>query len=274
MITRLRGGGGTLFNWIGRDAWAGSVKFQNIKGPSDLHKISYNHGAHADKNQSMLKSDWDLRERYWLEHAEKLRDPIYQVLEIIRTKEILLSYLQSVPKRLGFKPWAPYHEIDIALSMLTLPPERRENRIWQREFFKKNGQDLESMNLQCDRGNTLELQALRICRCKPLNVNLLREVIHPHYLEWINKKIRYSNLTAFLQKTETKVLNIPKCGRIFRTLGLKEWYTLQNEERKAHIAYTILKPIENIILKRNNAGSSQHALSFAAGLSGAQVSSR
>lgn len=179
------------------DAWAGNVGYQNISSASELGKISYNHGLNADSSQSNLISSYDIREKFWLENADKLQNEFYQIVFLIRFKIILISYLMTVPSHFGFKPWSPFLDSEIALSMLTLPPSRRKNRIWQREFFQKNSLDLESMNLQVSIKNNLDYQGMCRIPVKPLDDRLLGEVVKSEYVQSINHYVGQNNLAAY-----------------------------------------------------------------------------
>ena len=80
----------------------------------------------------------------------------------------------------------------------------------------------------------------------PLEVNLLREVINPAYVEWINQNI----VDNWYNSTLKTMLNIRKLGGILRRLSISNPVNKQSE---AYIAYTVLLPIENLLRRRSNA---------------------
>ena len=157
----------------------------------------------------------------------------------MRLKIILLSYLFTVPMYFGFKPWSPFLQSEIALSMLTIPLKRRQRRIWQKEFFQRHKLDLENMGLKVDHSNVLDLQALLRNPLQPLDIGILREVVQPSYIEWINRNVRNFLPQSILRK----LLQIKIVGGALR-LGFK------NEVWRAYNAYVVLKPIETLIRKR------------------------
>ena len=166
---------------------------------------------------------------------------------LIRLKIILISYLLRVPERFGFKPSSPFLDESIALSMATLHPERHKNRLWQKEFFQKNGLDFESTDLKVSYQNTLDLQALHRIPVKPLDVRILREVIKPDYVEWINRNLSGWH-GMWREKTLVKLLRIRKVGGALRRLG----FTDRTATRlKAYNAYLVLLPIQNLLRRRN-----------------------
>lgn len=244
ILPKIKGGNPFLSGIIG-DIWAGSVNIGNIKSPSDLQQIGYTHGIKADSNYSFFNQKNNaLLENYYVCNYEKLMIPIARVVEAMRFKIILLSYLVSVPQHFGFQVWSPFLNPEIALSMLTLTPSRRQNRLWQKEFFQKHGLDLESMNLKVSHQNNLDHQAMRQIPVAPLNVNLLSEVVQPSYIKWINFHVGQQGMFwDWFYNLKT----VPKLGGVVSRLGIVD------NRMKAYCAYITLKPIETLLNKRNHA---------------------
>ncbi|MGY6529569.1 MAG: TylF/MycF/NovP-related O-methyltransferase [Cyanobacterium sp.] len=219
IMPKIAGGNPFLSGIIG-DAWAGSVNIDNLYSPEDLQKLGYTHGLNSNSEYSNFKGKNSIIEYFYEQNIESLKIPSYRIIQAMRFKITLLSYLFIVPKQFGFKVWSPFLDPEIALSMLTLPPSRRKDRIWQRELFQKNGLDLESMNLQRSTQNNLNYQAMCKMPVKPLDVKLLAEVVNPQYVHSINNYLQEKHLGAYC-------------------------------------AYLTLKPIENAIKKRQELNMSQ-----------------
>jgi len=151
---------------------------------------------------------------------------------------MLISYLMRVPRLFGFQPWTPYLDIDIAMAMLNLPPERRANRQWQRDFFAKVGLDLENQGLASSGQNNLDLQALRRIPVQPLDRHLLADLIDPSYVDWINREARLT----WHDDLRRALAGVRKVGGALRRLGFGPPQTLQ-----AYNAYLCLRPIENLL---------------------------
>ncbi len=230
-----------LLSGIIGDVWAGSVKIPGIFSFHDFHKMGYSHGVRVPPEVMLLKPDMEIANQFYQDNKEKLQSPIFRVIQTMRFKLILLSYLIAVPERIGFAPWSPFLDPEIALSMLTIVPERRNKRIWQKEFFKREGLNIEDMKLSVNKTNMLDLFTMWNQPLRPLSVHLLREVIEPQFVEWVNKNICISDkkwlwLTILYDK---KIKWFTNCLRIpERTL-------------EAYSAYLVLKPIENQIKKRD-----------------------
>jgi len=239
---KVKGGNPFLSGIIG-DAWAGSVTVSDIESPRDVKLLGYTHGINADSSVSLLPlQDWRVKE-YFANNRERLRDSRLRVIEAMRFKIILLCYLMIVPRSFGFEPWSPFLDIEVAMALLNLPPERRHNRQWQKDFFHARGLDTEAMRLYANHTNMLDLYALRRRPVQPLSVPLLREVVKPDYIEWINRNLHYSYTQSLLDD----ILRIRKVGGALRRLGLGK---SRNEILKAYFAYLVLKPIEKAIQSR------------------------
>lgn len=248
ILTKVVGANPFLSGIIG-DAWAGSVTIPPIRNYNNLYQLGYTHGISIDSAQSNFSIDYPLLLQYLESRKNVLQDPRYRIVEAMRFKIILLSYLKTIPTLLGFLWWSPFIYIDIAMAMLNIPQKRRYKRIWQKEFFQKHRLDIESMNLKVKYQNTLDLQALRNIPVRPLDISLLREIIKPDYIEWINRNL-VNQFSMWKEKALEKVFNVSKVGRILRRLGFPDAY---NNKRTAYNSYCVLLPIENLLKKRDQA---------------------
>ena len=240
ILPKVNGNNPFLSGIIG-GTWSGEVNIPEITSHLNVPLLGRSRGA--DSSMSLLHSDRSLLKNYYISNKHKLISLQFRVLESVRFKIILLSYLITVPNYLGFRAWSPFLVPEIALSMLTLPPKRRKKRLWQKEFFQKQGVDLESMKLPGIFRETLSHQAVEIIQLEPLNVQLLREVIKPAYVEWINRNIKPRGL---LGKFMLNMYGTRTFKRALKKLGLKNI----SHFNKAYIAYLTLKPIEKLLKKR------------------------
>jgi hypothetical protein len=248
------GTGAQVLSGIIGDAWAGSVKIPPITTPDELTPLGYSHGMHADVDASLMKSGGDLRHEYFGTHTERLHDPRWRVLESMRFKMVLLSYLLAVPRSLGFPTWSPFIVPEVALGMLTIDPARRVNRQWQRDFFSKYPALNVERRLIKDRKNTLNLQALRTQKpLPPLHVSLLGQYVKPDYIEWINSTLARAPRTLahkrLLATPASLFYLFPGIHSLPSRFGLDP-YTLKNEESRALSAYLVLHPIQSILKMR------------------------
>ena len=224
------------------DAWAGSVDLPVFKSSADVKRLGYTHGLNADSTHSRFTHAESFVSAYWYKQKERMEDPRMRVVEAMRFKIILLCYLRRVPEALGFRWWTPFLDIDICMAMLNLPANRRRDRIWQKEFFKKVGLDVESMGLRSTRQNSINQQALCRIPLNPLDYDLLDMLVEPSYVESINRELSktlsrrwFRHLAAWLRQ---------------RRGGWRLSQYCDNKDKRhidAYFAYMTLLPIQNLL---------------------------
>jgi hypothetical protein len=224
------------------DVWAGSVSPWYGQGVEGLRALGFTHGLRADPSKMLVYADFRGRESFWVEHMERLREVRWQVISTVRLKMILISYLLRIPRIAGFEPWSPFLSIDVAMAMLNLPQNRRENRQWQRDFFVREGLDLESQGLGGSTQNNLNMQALRRMPLKPLMPSRFEGLIEPDYVRWINRTIRTGGLAGLNRYLQ----GVRKVGGLLRRLGVKP-PAHDRVVLEAYYAYLCLRPIDTLI---------------------------
>jgi hypothetical protein len=219
------------------DAWAGGISYKKINS-NNLTNLGYTHGLNSNSSKSLLKSNFNLGKSFL--ETENVKDYRYQIINIIRLKLMLLSFLITVPKYFKFNVWTPYLDMDVALSMLNLSPERRKNRQWQVDFFRKEGIYVEDLNLKFTKKNVLNYKAMEKIPLKPLSKELFKGLIESDYIDWINKNIKSSKFN--------KIKRIPFQAKYIK--GLLSKLKIKEPRLKAYCAYLTLKPIENILIRK------------------------
>jgi hypothetical protein len=241
-VARRTSGRSLLSGAVG-DPWAGSIPPQPARTPDDLPELGLSRGLNAASVPTRLRTDGRYREAFWQRKRERLQEPTFQVVETFRLKMTLLSYLLTVPRELGFRPWSPFLESDIAGAMLALPAAERRHRAWQRTFFASRGLDVDR-TAGGSAENNLDLFALQQHPPKPLDLALLRELFREADLERINRLAlsapRRIRAMSFAQ-------GFPVGQRVARLLRLP------NPHQSAYSAYLTLKPLEFLLHRRNHA---------------------
>lgn len=231
-----------LLSGIIGDVWAGSVNIKSINKSSDLYSLGYSHGIVGNTSFLIGKCKDYLLQEYYEKEKEKLQDSRYRIISSMRFKIMLLSYLLRVPESMGFKPWSPFLDIDVAIAMLNLPTDRRNNRVWQDVYFKKWGIDNSSLHLKSSRINMLDRIAMKMVPLVPLDVSVLKEIVNTDYVEWINRNILSK---SFYQKMYYNLFYVPKVKEGMKLLGFR------NIEIEAYNAYLVFKPIELLLRQRD-----------------------
>lgn len=172
------------------DAWAG-IRIPAIDRPKDLVALGYTHDLRIDPSLvAGLSQITRSREEYFERKRHHLGDPSFRVVEAMRHKMMLLNYLYRVPRYYGLQPWSPFLDLEVAVAMLNIDPERRNDRAWQRDHFAKLGLDLENHGLACDRANTLDLQGLDAIPVAGLDGGLLGGIFDKRWMDVVNSGLR------------------------------------------------------------------------------------
>lgn len=250
ILERVSGGNlvlsGACGEWFaGDDPEVREVR--TLRDPGDVLQVFRYGRMCADSRQSQFRSErlgaWRL-----LENEPRLRtEMLPRVVAVVRLRMILLSYLLRVPASLGLQPQAPYLDLDLALRMLTLPPQLREQRRWEHEVFARHGIDLEARPLPADHRNTLNFRALRRVPLKPLDVALLREVVKPDYVRWINRNVGPLGLPSEALWRLGWTPGFRRAAKALAPTGIADRRML------AYCAYLTLKPIESLLQRRDRA---------------------
>jgi len=179
-----------MLSGIVGDAWAGAHCVPEIQRVEELSKLWLSHNIHASSEAMLGKMGTDASKEEFLKcEGPAMKLPEYRIISLIRSKLVLLNYLFSVPEHIGFVVCTPYLNREIALGMLSLAPDLRENRKWQQEFFRSKGVFLEGQEIEADSSNTLNRQILDVEPLEPLNVSALGTVLRKRYIRPINRTL-------------------------------------------------------------------------------------
>jgi hypothetical protein len=233
------------------DAWAGNIKKQLINSPADIIKLGYTHGMAASSKYSLLQRDNILLSSFYESNKEKLQFDFYQIITAMRLKIILISYLVTVPQSFGFSVFAPYLDMETALSMLCLPDKRRRNRVWQKEYFNKKNLNLKK-HINTSHANTLNLYAASQMKLTPLDYRCYDNYIRKDYIENINSLCLYENperLYLNEKLHDNRFWRIFHIKGILNRLGYLKYYHARNDFLEKYCAYLVLKPFELLFNK-------------------------
>ncbi len=177
--------GSAFLSGIIGDAWAGSLSIAPMKSPQDLKYLYYSHGLNADSDASLLPvCNHEMLEQHFERERQYLLNDKYRVVAAMRCKLTLLSYLMRVPEHVGFKPWSPFLDQQVALDMLNISADRKKKRKWQREFFAKHQCDLERKKL------TKNYLTIHSCYCIIM--------LYQNFIQTMNKLLCLSSLLGMV----------------------------------------------------------------------------
>jgi asparagine synthetase B (glutamine-hydrolysing) len=197
-IKKIMGDNLVVFSGIIGDIWSGKT-FPEINSPSEVFNLGLSYTYSIDPEYLLIKRKSDGEEEYFENKKNYLKIPQYRIIESMRFKIMLLRYLMIVPEFLEMSSYSPFLDIKIAMSMINLPKERRIDRKWQEDFFKKNGvsnEELGHLKQHVDENNTSDLDAQNKIPLGPLDSGVLHRIIHPNIIDAINKE-KNRNLKAY-----------------------------------------------------------------------------
>lgn len=204
-------------------------------------------GICADAAQSLLPHGEPAWRRMWAHRPELRGDLRLRVLESQRTYLALLTYLVGVPRALGFEVGAPFLDLALVAAMLDLPPARRVRRRWLRDYFDRAGMDLEALGVRGERTLTLNLQGMRLEPLRPLDEGVLREVVDPSYVRWIDRNVGPLGRGWEWYWRLGRRRGFRRAVKLLTRAGLRE------QRHAAYTAYLVLRPIESMLRKRDAA---------------------
>jgi hypothetical protein len=225
----------TLLSGIIGDAWSKSGIFEQINNVEDITKLGYSHGVFLDKCNLNIKTSNNLYSAYFNKYSRCLQDGRLKAVLAMRLKINLLSYLTQIPEYFGLAVWTPFLNFEIVKAILNIPESRRKDRIWQRDFFRKVGLNLEDMNLKSSKVNRLDYEVAQKSPLEPLNVDLMKPYVKKSRLIEINKTL--SNQGLF-DSVKNQLLFVRKIGGLLSLLGFKNNFLIALNE------YYVIKSVE------------------------------
>src|SRR5690606_12183678 len=197
---------------------AGAVHVPEINAPTHYRKLGHTHGMSADSKRAIKPDYRSLVESVWESQKDALKIPEFRIITAMRTKMMMLQYLITVPEAMGYPGYSPFLDEKISMAMLNLPPDRRADRLWQQDYFRKQKLLFEQEKHPYTYQNSLNYHALTNERLQPLAVSVLREFFEVPYLEWINQKIQRIGRK---ERVFQQLMHTPKVKGVLKLLGAK-----------------------------------------------------
>ncbi len=234
----LKESGGAVLSGIIGDGWAGNVRLKEIGSIEELDLLGYTHNMCIQEDICLLPEEREQRRAFYTQNKERLCEENWRILFAMRMKVMLLRYLVETPKQYGLSAWSPFLDADIAVSMLNLPWQEKDGRLWQKRYFEEAHIEYGWLKKECDYNMIIDENALRQVRPEPLNGKLLGKIIKSDYVEWVNRKLAYKPIPSFSARPKT-LLNIAN----------KAIKRMNSGKMKALTAYEILYPLQKVMEK-------------------------
>ena len=219
------------------DAWAGSLVLSTPLRPSDLQNFGLARGLRVPDAAFKNISGYGNSEMEFSGVREKLREPLHQIVYLVRTKLLLLSYLLEVPRQLGAFADSPFLDETVALSFSTLDSESRNNRQWQKDHLKLMNFEIQDFG-NSNQDFSMDYGQLQTHPLQRIDPKLLSRYVSPLYIERINRKI------GGISMRDRMWLKMREQNRFWPTIGN---HIRDSETMNAYAGYMCLKPIEQLL---------------------------
>ncbi len=218
------------------DAWAELGKFKKIENYQDVINLGYTHGMNLNSKYLNFKNNNKLKKEYYRIHSEHFKNDKIRSIFAMRTKMMLISYLTQIPEYFGMPVWTPFLNFHIVKATLNIADDRRKNRVWEKDFFKRVGLYLEDMGLESEKSNNLNYEIMKKTTLVPIDIEIMQTYIDKSRLVRINNAlIRFLAIEIY----KNQFLSISKVGGVLRRLGfsnntlrlLNEYYVVKAIEK-------------------------------------------
>jgi len=178
-----------MFSGISGSAFQGGhPPAGHVSSPKEIYNLALTHGLNCS---AFLPAKITQAETKFFEQNRELLSNLkwYPVLTM-RIKMNLLHYLYKLPAVMGISSTSPYHNFEIATKMLSLPEERRKNRLWVGDYFRKQDLVFKNRSRHGDTRNTLNRHLFLNHTFEPLRKGFLKETpISDKTINLINKEL-------------------------------------------------------------------------------------
>jgi asparagine synthetase B (glutamine-hydrolysing) len=215
------------------------------ESPADIQELVWTAGMHADPSASVASHRGALAEEYFEANRDMLRSRRRRVIEAVRFRMMLTHYLLRVPTLYGFRTDAPFLDVDVATAMLTLPDERRRERRWVTDHLAARGALFE--NVSGESLYWLYWPVMRQQPLKPLDGELLAEIVRPDYVRWINRTVRWPGLWWEGYERLSGRHGFRRAALYLRAKGFRQ------RRIEAYHAYMTLRPLQRLLQQRDAA---------------------
>lgn len=210
-----------ILSGIVGDLWSGKFSYFNVS--YDINKLFLSHNNKINGYNVI-----EINDKFYKHKTSKN----FQIIELVRSKMILLSYLMTLPEYQGFLTYSPFLDKEVVFKILQLPKKIRKNRKWQVDLFRHNNLKFKTPFFQ--RKNFLDLNLIfnsKFPALKQTNLNIDQKVINE--ANYIIEK-DFSKLEILIAKLHC----YPYVGFLLRQLKIR------SKILSSYTTYTIIKSIE------------------------------
>jgi hypothetical protein len=218
---------------------AGSIPYNMVSSATGLYSLALTHGNNYQPNGWQEPS---AAEEAFFDTYRYLFDDLrfYPIINM-RLKLMLLHYLMTVPSMMGIPAWTPYLDYDLAMMMLNLPPTRRTNRQWMRDFCQEKGIMPQKNVFQHDTKNRLNYTFHLNHQFDPLNVDFQSPFVSQDRVRKINNILGENSISTQMNYRLMTTRFIKEIARKFE---------FENKFETSLVAYETLMALKMSLIKK------------------------
>lgn len=213
-----------------------------VERPEQLYKLALTHDLNCKRllQQQVMPAEI----RFFEQNRALLADPRWYSVVSMRLKMGLLHYLYKLPDHLGFSSCSPYHNFETVCGMLSLPKERLNNRLWVKEYFKREGLYFRNRVFHGDTRNTLNRQLFEAAGYENLQLRFWENTpMLPEQVEDLNRYF------ADYRKPIERIKHFLSTQRVVKEIV--KMFGLKNEFNINLSAYQTLRALELSVTNRS-----------------------
>lgn len=241
------------------DWWSGEkVPLGVPKDHLNFDSLFFNHGISIPPEFIEITTDHAMKREYFEKNIRRLtEDNVYKIVFARRGRINLASYIYRTAAHY-FDTYTPFYDLNVAMSQLHLPLDKRVNRKWLQDFFRKNNLDIEHdfRKKPMSKDNVLDVKTMyyTLTSHDLLTPEYFKGIVNTRRVQWINemmmkiKFIPFPLLTA-LSRVSYGIDTVMNAIALRTIFGKGFDYTYcrvfkTREIAKAISEWSVLKPIE------------------------------
>jgi hypothetical protein len=235
---------GILLSGILGDGWSGKHRISALHSKEDIYALGLSKAFYADHDAMLLDSIHDHEQQFFEENKACLGNEKVLLIQSMRFKLILLSYLLTIPEYMGWPVITPFLNYNLIRDMLNIEKKQWQKREWQQSYFRKESIMLNDLKIPAQREMSLHYNSYLQHRFEKLNTSKLNSIIKEDYLNEINKNVlikKPNKIARFVFNTYNALFLVRGVSFFMKKAGLKK---VKYKDHRLVAPYLVIKTIE------------------------------
>lgn len=177
------------------DWWSGQKVPLDV--PKDLHNFDslfFNHGISIPSEFIRVRTEHEIKRKIYDDNIRRIQeDQLFRIVFARRGRIGLASYIYRTAE-IYFETYTPFYDLDVAMSQLNLPEERRRERVWLRDYFMQNDLGVEQdrtkrLVVSNDYGLDIKTAYYSLEEKDLLHEKFFENIVDERRIRWINEHL-------------------------------------------------------------------------------------